>query len=224
MIDLDNSKLSTQNNWEEYWEINANSRFTKISWAKKRICDLLVKYITGKDTLVLDAGCGSGFFSAFFISMGCLTYSLDYSIQALDIAKRLTNDKSIEYIQANLLDENLPTRYFNKFDVIFTDGLFEHFDTDRQKRILKHLILMKKPKGKIVTFVPNKYSLWELIRPIFMPHIKEMPFTLAQLDILHSGEGLICLEKGGINTFPIRYSGDRFWGNSFGMLLYYIGG
>ena len=43
----------------------------------------------------LDAGCGSGFFSAWFIARGCRTYSLDYSEEALEMARKATDGRSV---------------------------------------------------------------------------------------------------------------------------------
>jgi SAM-dependent methyltransferase len=170
---------------------------------------------------VVDAGCGSGFFSNYFISRGCKVYSLDYSEKALEIARKITQNKSFEYLNRDLLDESLGLEFKNTFDLIFTDGLFEHFSKEEQEKILKAFITMKKKGGLIATFVPNRYSFWTVIRPIFMHGIKEKPFTLKELASFIEGVGQKVIEKGGINVLPVKYS-PEFLGERTGMLVYAV--
>jgi len=68
--------------------------------------------------------------------------------------------------------------------------------------------------------VPNRWSPWELIRPMFMPDIEETPFVMQQLIDLNHRNGLKVIRYGGINTLPIRFSPDKMVGRTFGMLLY----
>lgn len=211
--------LPSENNWNSFWNNNKDSAFTKISWSKKRIIDVLDKYLN-PDIEVLDAGCGSGYFSVYFLSKKCKVTALDYSKEALDIAKKLTENRA-KYVQGDLLDENFCKKFAGKFDLIFSDGLFEHFKKSDQIKILKNMKLMKSEKGVITTFVPNKFSFWEVIRPIFMPQIKEDPFVLKELLRLNWSCELKSIEFSGLNVFPIKYS-PEFLGKYFGMILYCI--
>ena len=76
--------------------------------------------------------------------------------------------------------------------------------------------------GSLVTFVPNRWSPWELIRPFYMPGIEEAPFVLSELIELHERNGLCVIQKGGVNTLPFRLSPDKWFAEQFGMLLYTI--
>ena len=209
-----------QKEWNNFWTENQDGPFTKPSWSKRRIMNILDKYID-KDMTVLDAGCGSGFFSNYFISKGCKVYSLDYSEKALEIARKITQNKSFEYLNRDLLDEDLGLEFKNTFDLILTDGLFEHFSREEQDKIMKTFMTMKKKDGLIVTFVPNRYSFWTFIRPIFMHGIKEKPFTLKELVSFIEGVGQKIIEKDGINVLPVKYS-PEFLGDGIGMLVYVV--
>lgn len=211
------NNLPQENNWDNFWKFNKNSRFTKKSWSKIRMMKLLDK-IVKENIDVLDAGSGSGFFSNYFISKGCNVYSLDYSEDALEITRRLTGNKSRVYIKEDLLDSGFGERYAKKFDIIFSDGLFEHFKEEDQKKIMDNFKKTKKDDGLITTFVPNRYSWWEVIRPIFMPGIQENPLTLNQLKKLHNG--LSFYKQGGLNVLPIVISPDKTLGSRLGMILY----
>ena len=206
--------------WNDFWSGRPDKQLTKPSWSKRRMMKILDKYID-KYMTVLDAGCGSGFFSNFFISRGCKVYSLDYSEKALEIARKITQNKSFKYLNRDLLDESLGLEFKNTFDLIFTDGLFEHFSQEEQERIMKTFMAMKKKEGLIVTFVPNRYSFWTIVRPMFMHGIKEKPFTLRALTSFIEGLGQKVIEKGGINVLPVKHS-PEFLGERIGMLVYTV--
>jgi 2-polyprenyl-3-methyl-5-hydroxy-6-metoxy-1,4-benzoquinol methylase len=206
--------------WNNFWKDKQNKKIAKPSLSKIRMMSILDKYVD-KNMTVLDAGCGSGFFSNYFISKGCNVYSVDYSEEALEITKKMTNNKACKYLRRDLLDESMCLEFNSTFDLIFTDGLFEHFPQNEQKKILETFITIRNKNGLIVTFVPNRYSFWTVIRPIFMWGIEEVPFTLKGLKSLVEGVGQKVIENSGINVLPIKYS-PEFLGGSLGMLVYTI--
>jgi len=211
------SPQTRQENWDTFWKSNEGSRFTRKSWSKIRITALLDQLLR-PGMKVLDAGCGSGFFSAYFISRGCEVTTLDYSAEALELARKKTEGKCAAYLQENLLDPSFGTRHKGVFDLIFTDGLFEHFSEEDQQRILDNFRRAKKADGLVTTFVPNRYSWWELVRPLVMPGIHEVPFTPASIRYLHREMTLV--KKGGLNVLPFALSPEKLLGSRLGMILY----
>lgn len=214
---IEAKKQTRKENWDYFWQHNAQSRFTQKSWSKIRIMRLLDQELRA-GMRVLDAGSGSGFFSQYFISKGCEVYTLDYSQEALDIARRLTQDKSGAYLRENLLEDAFGIKYRETFDLVFTDGLFEHFSETDQRRIMDNFKKTKKKDGLITTFVPNRYSWWEIVRPLVMPGIHEIPFTPQKLSRLH--EGLRIVKQGGLNVLPFALSPEGALGSNLGMILY----
>lgn len=212
--------LPDANDWDDFWRSGSTKQFTKISWSKKRICRMLDLFIA-KDKKVLDAGCGSGFFSKYFCDKGAKVFSLDYSDEALQIARQITNEKT-EVLKKDLLKKNICEEIHERFDLIFTDGLFEHFSVEEQDIIYSNLFSLLSFDGVIATFVPNKFSPWELIRPLYMPGIKESPFVLSQLVKLNERNGAKIICKGGVNVWPFALSPDKLLGHLFGMLLFTI--
>jgi cyclopropane fatty-acyl-phospholipid synthase-like methyltransferase len=210
-------KQTNNESWNGFWKRAPYRRSVKISWSKRRIEKLLDPFVK-EGMVVLDAGCGSGYFSNYFISKKCKVYSLDYSIEALSMTRDLTCNMCSEYMQFDLLIDQFGQELNGKFDLIFSDGLFEHFDPGSQAIIMGKLKSVKKPKGLVCTFVPNKYSGWQLIRPLFMPGIYEKPFDIRGVIGLHSG--LEIVRKGGINVVPFSISPDSFLGELLGMLLF----
>ncbi len=208
------------NDWDNYWSLDQTKRFTKISWSKRRIIHILDQYCV-KDGFALDAGCGSGFFSKYFCDKNMQTTALDYSQEALDIALKMTNNH-VETFQTDLTQPGLDKKVRHHFDIIFTDGLFEHFSDEQQDVIMQNFKSVLKDSGYIITFVPNKWSPWELIRPFFMPGIEEDPFIMSRLIHLNQRNELTVVEKNGINTLPFALSPDKLFGSAFGMLLFTI--
>ncbi len=206
--------------WNNYWGLDQTKQFTKVSWSKRRIIEILSP-LCRPGRRALDAGCGSGFFAKYFLDQGMKTTALDYSDQALDIAKQITQGKA-QILKKDLLSSNLAHEFNEKYDLIFSDGLLEHFSLDQQNKILTNLRELLSSDGHLVTFVPNRFSPWELIRPFYMPGIDEKPFNLKQLITLHQNNRFEIIQNGGINTFPFAVSPDPLIGKQFGMLLYVV--
>ena len=210
---------TNSNDWNIFWN-KSSIKFSKISYSKKRIIKILDKYVNYGDRIA-DAGCGSGFFSNYFSQNTDKVFSIDYSDSALALCKQQCNGKT-QTIKLDLLSDNFSNIFNNNLEIIFSDGLLEHFDLVEQIKILSNLYNGLAPKGKLITFVPNKFSPWQIIRPIFMPNIKEKPFILKNLIKLHKKTGFRIIESGGINVLPIEYSPEKYLGNYFGMLLYVV--
>lgn len=217
---MSQSTLPKANNWNHYWGLDRTKTFTQISWSKRRIISIMSSLVK-PGMRILDAGCGSGFFSKYFSDAGFETVALDYSQEALKITREKTQGK-VRIVQEDLVNSDLSKALNEKFDVIFTDGLLEHFSESDKDKIFRNFLSVLKSDGVIATFVPNKFSPWELIRPFYMPGIDEKPFTLKQLVELNERNGLAVLQKGGVNTLPFRFSPDQFIGSLFGMLLFTI--
>lgn len=205
--------------WDRFWSVEKAPDPAKISWSKRRILQVLERRVEpGK--FVLDAGCGSGFFSKYFCDRGMRTTALDFSENALDRAAKVTKGAA-KLVRADMVSDPLAEKLFGKVDLIFSDGLLEHFSPEEQDAIMQNFRSVLTDGGLVVTVVPNRWSPWELIRPFFMPGIDEKPFVLEQLLDLNRRNGLAVLESGGINVLPFSVS-PEFLGPRFGMLLYTI--
>ena len=212
-------KLPNADSWNSFWHMN-NVPAGKPSWSKRRIMNVLDRYLQKAET-ALDAGCGSGFFSKYFCDKGLRTWSLDYSDDALLLAKKVTAGKA-HIVKKDLLSASMSEHIKERFDIIFSDGLLEHFTHEQRLRIISNFRALLSERGLIITFVPNKWSPWQLIRPFYMPGIEEAPMVLSELFRLHERNGLKVVDSGGVNTFPFAFSPDRFVGRVFGMLIYTV--
>ncbi len=205
--------------WNHFWNRSQSQQFSRLSWSKKRILNIVQPFCR-RGYLALDAGCGSGFFTRFFCDQKLLATALDYSANALEMTRKATLGAA-KVVQADMVNDSLPEILAERFNVIFTDGLFEHFSFQDQDKILLNLISVLQPGGFIITFVPNRFSPWEWIRPFYMPGIEEKPFVLSELIDLNRRNDLILVQSGGVNVLPFYFS-PEFLGPAFGMLLFTV--
>jgi len=213
--------LSTgKKDWEQFWSKGKDKDTSDISWSKKRILKTISPYFK-PGMRALEAGCGGGFFSKCFCDAGLAVTSLDYSENALEMTRKITSNRS-ECVQADLLHDDLKAKLEQPFDLIFSDGLFEHFSEQDQDLIFKNLKSVLSEEGVVISFVPNRWSPWELIRPFYMPGIEEEPFTLKKLTDLNVRNGFCVVQKGGVNTLPFLLSPEGVAAKYFGMLLFSI--
>jgi len=209
-----------ETDWNTFWELSASKRFGKVSWSKRRIMRVLRPHLASARK-ALDAGCGSGFFAAHFCDNDLETAAVDYAPEALNMARTATGGRA-QVAKADLIGDDLAQAVGADFDIVFSDGLFEHFSPSQQDKIMANFIKVLADDGVIVTFVPNRWSPWEWIRPFYMPGIEEKPFDLKGLVDLNERNGLRVLARGGVNTLPFRLSPEGGVARVFGMLLYTV--
>lgn len=108
--------------WDRTWSSRERVIFDLNTRA---IFENIAKEISFEGRTVLELGCGSGRLSYLAYQAGAKELTLaDFSEEALRIAKTLFSgvDK-VTFIQANLLNLNLPQKY----DIVFSSGVVEHF-------------------------------------------------------------------------------------------------
>jgi len=209
--------MNTAQNWNSFWDKSQN---TQASWSKRRILSVLDGHLNSGMT-ILDAGCGSGFFSEYFCDKGLNVTALDYSENALNLTKKRTLNRA-QIVKADMLDQNFGAHLNQQFDLIFSDGLFEHFSNVDQNIIMQNLKSVLAEGGYLITFVPNLFSPWTIIRPFLMPGINEKPFIRKKLSGLHEKNGFRIIRTGGVNVLPWKVSPENLLSRYFGMLLFCI--
>ncbi|MFQ6120518.1 MAG: class I SAM-dependent methyltransferase [Methanosarcinales archaeon] len=172
---------------------------------------ILDKYVRGKS---LDAGCGSGFFSKFFMDKNCRVFALDYSKESLKLTGSL--DKKIKLIKGSVLKMPFDNE---TFDLVFSDGLLEHYKNPIS--IVSEFERVAKKNGIVATFVPNKISYWILIKWFKLKDIKEYRFTLKKLIELHERVGFKIIKSGGLSALPLKIS-PEFLAKYIGRIIYVI--
>jgi len=136
----------------------------------------VLKEINWKGKKTVDVGCGTGLFAFLAAKKGANVLGIDYSNEAIKVAKE-------KHVLHNLIYNNadVTKNLKGKYDVIVSIGTLEHMDRpyDMLKFFKRHL----KQYGKIIITSPN----WTNPRGYILMtlyHLFNAPITLADLHYL----------------------------------------
>lgn len=143
--------------WDKYWRTNWKRRLIEIArrvYFAKIFVGIIEKY-SKKDGLILEAGCGSAMYLALLNKRGYNTVGADYSKTALYLAKN--NCERIVLADIHYL----PFKD-NAFNMVFNQGVMEHFPEEEWSSILKEF---KRVGENVVVIVPSKTSIFRIVNP-----------------------------------------------------------
>lgn len=133
----------------------------------------VLREISWKGKIVLDAGCGTGELAGLIAKKGAKrVVGVDYSKDAIVAAKTSWQNSNLEFFQKDLNDIK------EKFDVVVSLGTLEHLDEPLEA--LKKLKNLVKPKGSLIITCPN----WTNPRGYILQtlrHLFDAKITLADI-------------------------------------------
>lgn len=149
---------------------------------KRREKDSILRMLSpAKNDSVLDAGCGSGFYSILIKGLGASVTGVDISKRMVEIARAKGIDAEIGDLESLNLD--------NKFDKILCAGVLE-FCEDRLA-VVRNLCSFLKKDGCIVFLMPKRCLLGILYRLYHLSHgIKVGIFSIDDVRNLLERAGL----------------------------------
>lgn len=117
----------------------------------------------------LDIGCGATGYTTIEAAkrLGCISFGIDISLEAMLRAKRLAQKQDLEERTAFIVcsAENLPFKP-NLFDYVSAISLLEHLENDTQ--VVKSVSKIVKRSGHFYVCVPNTYKrMWPFLWPIY---------------------------------------------------------
>lgn len=136
----------------------------------------VLQEISWKGKKVLDVGCGTGYLSYLIAKKGASVVGIDYSKEALKIAKVKFNHPNLSFKQLDLT-KNIR----GKYDVIVSLGTLEH--QDNPFYVLKKFKKQLNPGGRMIITSPN----WTNPRGYMLMTLNLLfnaPVTLADLHYL----------------------------------------
>ncbi len=186
-----------RNLWDRFW---SQKQPEAIYPPVTDIVQELVNFINPENKIALEPGSGTGRDGIRLARLGANVFLLDYSEKSLQLAKNyLKNGKSgVQMIMADAL--NTPFKD-ESFDIIFHQGLLEHFKNPSP--LIKENYRILKKDGLLIIDVPQTFHIYTIIKNILML-LKlwfagwERQFTINSLKRL--------IEK--YNLEPIHFYGD----------------
>lgn len=176
--------------WDSFWATHAikGNLFHNLLWRIRflftsKYAQHLSQYHAKLDVnKLLEVGCGSArtlhYLEKYYSNP--LSYALDLSPQAIDVAKKLS--PSFYTSVASALD--LPIKK-NELDISFSIGLIEHFSREQAAEMMREKIRVTRLGGTVGVVVPWQSSVYNLvIRKAFGKHWpfgNEYPFRRQEL-------------------------------------------
>ncbi|MEO0129452.1 MAG: class I SAM-dependent methyltransferase [candidate division WOR-3 bacterium] len=186
-----------RNLWDRFW---SQKQPEAIYPPVTDIVQELVHFINPENKIILEPGAGTGRDGIRLARFGANVFLLDYSEKSLQLAKNyLKNGESrVQMIMADALN----TPFKNEtFDVVFHQGLLEHFKNPSP--LIKENYRILKKDGLLIVDVPQTFHIYTLIKNILIL-LKlwfagwERQFTIGSLGNLLKSH----------NLEPIHYYGD----------------
>ena len=102
---------------------------------------------------ILEAGCGSGIMSVYFSKLGSECLAIDRDPQVLERAQKNTNDLggNIRVVEGDIFRLSFEDK---SFDVVFSQGVLEHFDDELIRSAVKEQLRVSK---RVWISVPSRY-------------------------------------------------------------------
>lgn len=149
--------ISEQHKWNHYYRELAAS--TDIHAGAQIVYEEVAQALMpmlSQGSRVLEAGCGAGFQSLFLARHGWQVSLLDFSVEALSVARgvfaRYAMPASFETgdITAGVGGAD--------HDLVFNSGVLEHYSFEEQVRLMRGMAL--RSRNYVLVLVPNRHCHW----------------------------------------------------------------
>jgi ubiquinone/menaquinone biosynthesis C-methylase UbiE len=198
-------KESRREHWETLWQ-EKKKNVEQVYSNEDRILRQLLHVCDLKDKRVLEVGAGTGRDSFPLIEYGAKVVQLDYSVNSLQILRSLSEEL---HVQTNIVGGDtfqLPFRD-ETFDVVFHQGLLEHFRHPQALALLQENIRVLKRGGYLLVDVPQRYHLYTVVKHILIAINQwfagwERSFSTPELTTLLQSSGLSTVHAYGEWMYP----------------------
>jgi SAM-dependent methyltransferase len=107
-----------------------------------------------RDKAVLEEGSGTGLVSLDLARRGATVFLLDKSGEALAFSGASFRAADVDHLAARASIMHLPFAD-DSFDITWSGGVIEHFKSDEQVRILREMLRVTRPDGRVILIAPS---------------------------------------------------------------------
>lgn len=197
-------KESRLAHWESFWQDKKD--VDEVYSNADRILRNLLAVTDLRGKKILEIGAGTGRDSFPLVQHGAEVVQLDYSPQSLRILKNLALEQHVEVSILGGDAFNLPFRD-GAFDIVFHQGLLEHFQKPRAELLLQENVRVLKKGGFFLVDVPQRYHAYTLAKHVLMAFDKwfagwERSFSMHELRRIVQAQGLTPVHSYGEWMYP----------------------
>ena len=149
--------------WDREWkDFNGPNFFGNMLYgSQKRAISKILRYIGLKNPKIIDVGCGTGRTLVWFREFGFKnSIGVDNSKEAIKFCVKRGFKVGKDVFKKSIVKNNLKT---NSFDIVFADGVLEHFKNFEP--LVKQMCRISK-KYVLIT-QPNHFSLYGRLLEVF---------------------------------------------------------
>jgi ubiquinone/menaquinone biosynthesis C-methylase UbiE len=197
-------KESTKENWETFWDEKQKTEEVYSNAGRVLRHLLPLTDLVGKK--VLEIGAGTGRDSFPLLEHGAIVFQLDYAENSLRILKKLAEQQQM---QVNIVGADTFCLPFhdNTFDIIFHQGLLEHFRKPAAEQLLRENIRVLKTGGLLLVDVPQRWHSYTVVKHVLIAANKwfagwERSFSVGELRSLLKSLGLTPVYAYGEWMYP----------------------
>jgi ubiquinone/menaquinone biosynthesis C-methylase UbiE len=206
-------RSSEKKHWEDFW--SSSPGLDDVYANDGRVVAYLCSQLDVRGLRVLEVGAGTGRDSVELVTRGADVWTLDYSEESLRIMREASSPGESSRAGLRIVAGDalaLPFRD-QSFDVVFHQGLLEHFRDPLA--LLKENQRVLRRGGHLLVDVPQRYHYYTLMKHALMAVDKwfagwETEFSERELARLMRDAGFDVIGAYGTNLFPpVWYRGVR---------------
>jgi SAM-dependent methyltransferase len=201
---------STEAHWTRFWRERAD--IDAVYDTEGRVVEQILAEGEVRDRWALEVGAGSGRDSVALAGRGARAVVLDYSLASLEVARAVAEREGVRLLPVRADALRLPFRD-GTFDVVFHQGLLEHFRDPMP--LLRENARALRGGGLLLVDVPQRFHLYTAAKHLLIAIGKwfagwETEFTIGQLTGLMERAGLRVTRRYGRWMIPgLFYRGLR---------------
>jgi ubiquinone/menaquinone biosynthesis C-methylase UbiE len=195
-------RASTEAHWTRFWKERAE--IDDVYPTAGRVVEQVLSEGPVDGKRILEVGAGSGRDSVSLAEHGATTVLLDYSMASLEVARDVSRKAGIvpHLVRADAL--RMPFRD-GSFDIVFHQGLLEHFRDPRP--LLQENVRVLRPDALLLVDVPQRFHLYTVLKHALIAVGKwfagwETEFTIGQLERLMRQSGVRIVRRYGAWMVP----------------------